>query len=54
MSLYLGIDSSTQSMTGLVIDTEEQAIVAEASINFDECFAEAYDIAKSLALPDPF
>jgi xylulokinase len=48
MSLYLGIDSSTQSMTGLVIDTEEQAIVAEASINFDECFAEAYDIESGV------
>lgn len=48
MSLYLGIDSSTQSMTGLVIDTDEQAIVAEASINFDEHFAEAYDLESGV------
>jgi xylulokinase len=44
MSKYLGIDSSTQSITGLIIDTDEKSIVAEVSINFDEHFKEAYGI----------
>ncbi len=44
MSLYLGIDSSTQSMTGLVISTDDAAIVAEISVNFDEHFGEAYGL----------
>lgn len=44
MSKYLGIDSSTQSMTGLLIDTEAECIVAEASVNFDEHFKVAYGV----------
>lgn len=34
MAYYLGIDSSTQSLKGLVIDTEGGAIAACASVNF--------------------
>ncbi len=34
MALYLGIDSSTQSLKGLVIDPEAGAVVASASVNF--------------------
>jgi len=34
MSLYLGLDSSTQSLTALIIDTEEGKIVSKESVNF--------------------
>jgi len=34
MAYYLGIDSSTQSMKGLVIDPTAEVIVASASVNF--------------------
>ena len=44
MGKYLGLDSSTQSLTGLVIDTDERAIAAEVSVNFDEHFAERYGV----------
>jgi xylulokinase len=36
MAYYLGIDSSTQSMKGLVIDPDAGAIITSASVNFKE------------------
>lgn len=42
MPHYLGIDASTQSITGLIIDTDAGSIVAESSINFDEHFSQKY------------
>ena len=48
MSKYLGIDSSTQSITGLIIDAEQRAIVAEASINFDEYFKATYGVVNGV------
>ena len=39
---YLGIDASTQSLTGLVIDCDSSEIVEEVSINFDEHFGDRY------------
>lgn len=48
MPEYLGIDASTQSLTGLVIDTDEDTIVAEVSINFDEHFSDRYDIENGV------
>ena len=48
MSLYLGIDSSTQSLTGLVINTEERTIVTEVTVNFDDHFGEAYGIENGV------
>ena len=48
MSKYLGIDSSTQSITGLIIDAEQRAIVAEASINFDKHFKSAYGVVNGV------
>ena len=48
MSKYLGIDSSTQSITGLLIDAEQRTIVAEASINFDEHFKAAYGVVNGV------
>lgn len=34
MPLYLGLDSSTQSLTGLLVDTETGAVVAEDSVAY--------------------
>lgn len=48
MSKYLGIDSSTQSMTGLIIDAEAGRIIAEESINFDAHFKAAYGIENGV------
>ena len=48
MSKYLGIDSSTQSITGLIIDAEQRAIAAEASINFDEHFKATYGVVNGV------
>jgi len=48
MGKYLGIDSSTQSMTGLLIDVETARIAAEESINFDEHFKAAYGIENGV------
>ena len=48
MSKYLGIDASTQSITGLLIDAEQCAIVAEASINFDEHFKATYGVVNGV------
>ena len=48
MSNYLGIDSSTQSITGLLIDADQRTIVAEASINFDEHFKTAYGVVNGV------
>ena len=36
MALYLGLDSSTQSLSALIIDTEPGKIVGEYSVNFGE------------------
>lgn len=36
MSYALGLDSSTQSCSVIVIDTDTQSVVAEASVNFGE------------------
>lgn len=48
MTHYLGIDSSTQSISGLIIDTESNTIVAEESINFDEHFGETYGVENGV------
>ena len=48
MGKYLGLDSSTQSLTGLVIDADEQSIDAEISINFDAHFAEQYGVENGV------
>ena len=36
MSLYLGLDSSTQSLSALIIDTAKREIVLDHSISFDK------------------
>lgn len=40
MSLVLGLDSSTQSLSALIIDTESGTIIAEESLNFGSDFPE--------------
>jgi xylulokinase len=36
MPLYLGLDSSTQSLTAIVIDSDSKTVVYESSLNFDQ------------------
>ena len=48
MSKYLGIDSSTQSMSGLLIDVESARIEAEESITFDAHYKSAYGIQNGV------
>ncbi len=48
MSKFLGIDASTQSMTGLVIDCATEAIVAEESVLFDEHFGDRYGVENGV------
>ena len=48
MGNYLGIDASTQSMTGLVIDAEAGGICLEESINFDQHFAAEHGIENGV------
>ena len=36
MPYVLGLDSSTQSCSSIVIDTDTQSVVAEAAVNFGE------------------
>lgn len=38
MSYYLGLDSSTQSLSAIVLDADERRVVFEASLAFDEAF----------------
>jgi len=40
MALYLGLDSSTQSLSALVLDIERREVVIDHSINFDESLPE--------------
>ena len=53
MSKFLGIDSSTQSMTGLVIDFDTEAIVAEESLQFDEHFGYRYGVENGVLELEP-
>jgi len=48
MGKYLGLDSSTQSLTGLIIDTDAGQIAAEETVNFDAHFKVAYGIDKGV------
>src|SRR4051812_34025349 len=36
MPLYLGLDSSTQSLTAIVIDSDSRKVVYQSSLGFDE------------------
>jgi len=50
-NLYLGLDSSTQSLTALVIDAGAGRIVYEKSLNFEQVLAHCG--TQSGVLPDP-
>src|SRR5882724_6691150 len=40
MGLYLGLDSSTQSLSALVVDTEAGRVVLEESVRFGQALPE--------------
>ena len=48
MARYLGIDASTQSLTGLIVDSDRREIVAEASIQYDDYFADSYGVKNGV------
>ncbi|MFA6109084.1 MAG: FGGY-family carbohydrate kinase [Candidatus Latescibacterota bacterium] len=48
MGKYLGIDASTQSMTGLIIDTDTGRLTAEKSISFDAHLGPAYGVTNGV------
>lgn len=43
---FLGLDSSTQSLTATIIDNDTNAIVYEKSVNFEERFGTKYGITN--------
>jgi xylulokinase len=53
MSYYLGIDSSTQSLKGLVIDPSAGSIIGSASVNFKADLPQFNCPDGVLANPDP-
>ena len=53
MPLYLGLDSSTQSITAIVIDSDSREIVYEHGINFDAAFPEYGTSNGTLPGDDP-
>lgn len=53
MSRYLGLDASTQSLTALVIDTDERRIVLDQSVNFGADLPHYESPAGVLPNPDP-
>ena len=53
MALYLGLDSSTQSLSGIVIDTETREVVHEHGIGFDAAFPEFGTRNGTLRHDDP-
>ena len=48
MARYLGIDASTQSLTGLIVDSDRREIVAEVSIQYDDYFADSYGVKNGV------
>ncbi len=48
MGKYLGIDASTQSMTGVLIDTVTGQLEGEYSVNFDACFGSTYGVTNGV------
>ena len=51
--LFLGLDSSTQSLTGIVIDLDARKVVYEASLNFDKTFPKYKTYNGTLRNSDP-
>ena len=44
MPHYLGLDVSTQSLTGIIVDSESSGIILEESINYDQYFSKKYRV----------
>jgi xylulokinase len=53
MSLYLGLDSSTQGLKGLIIDAAQGKIVASAAVNFGKELPQYHCPEGTLSNPDP-
>jgi xylulokinase len=53
MGLFLGLDSSTQSLSALVIDTELGRVVLDESVNFGQELPEFHSPSGFLEHPDP-
>jgi xylulokinase len=53
MSIYLGLDSSTQSLTGLIIDADEGAVLAVESVNFEKDLPEFENENGVIPATDP-
>jgi xylulokinase len=51
--LFLGLDSSTQSLSAIVIDFDARQIVYEASLNFDKALPHYRTVNGVLPHPDP-
>ena len=51
--LFLGLDSSTQSLSAVLIDLDTRKVVYEKSLNFDEALPEFKTIHGVLANRDP-
>ncbi|MFC1581951.1 xylulokinase [Planctomycetota bacterium] len=47
-ALFMGLDSSTQSLSATIIDGETGTIIQETGVNYDEHFGEMYDIANGV------
>ena len=53
MGIYLGLDSSTQSLSAICIDTDKNSIVYENSVNFGKDLPEYNSPNGFLEHPDP-
>ena len=51
--LFLGLDSSTQSLSAIVIDVDARAIVYEQVVNFDEALPHYGPQNGALLTDDP-
>jgi xylulokinase len=53
MSLFLGLDSSTQSLSAMIIDTASGRVVVDESLNFGQALPEFRSPSGFLEHPDP-
>ncbi|MCK5845678.1 MAG: hypothetical protein KAG97_13275, partial [Victivallales bacterium] len=53
MAKYLGLDSSTQSLTGLIIDTKTGNVVSNESVNFESELLEFENVNGVIPSDDP-
>jgi xylulokinase len=53
MGFFLGLDSSTQSLSALVVDTDSGQVVLDESVNFGQALPEYQSPTGFLGHPDP-